>query len=86
MCNVGPMSASDFFSFCDETCNSAECGYDAGDCGIENFHYLHRVSFTYDVGQKQYDFVLPDGDTVAYLNISEIFARFEEVFNDLLVV
>ena len=30
--------------FCDATCNTAECGYDSGDCGFERYERLHQES------------------------------------------
>ena len=30
--------------FCDTTCNTAECGYDCGDCGFEHFERLYQES------------------------------------------
>ena len=29
-------------SFCDDSCNVAECGYDAGDCGYSKFINLYQ--------------------------------------------
>ena len=40
---------------------------------------MHEVPFTYTSGQKTYNFSLPTGATIAFLNISQIFRRFEEV-------
>lgn len=35
--------------FCDNACNVKECGFDAGDCGIENFNQLFSAYVTEEV-------------------------------------
>ncbi len=32
--------------YCDSSCNNFVCGYDAGDCGLDNFRDLHSVVVT----------------------------------------
>merc|ERR1719471_1959121 len=65
--------------FCDATCNVQECAFDSGDCGVSKYRKLHEVPFKYTSGQGTYNFTLPTGATIGFLNISQIFRRFEEV-------
>ena len=46
---------------------------------MSKYRKLHEAPFTYSSGQKTYNFSLPNGATVGFLNISQIFRRFEEV-------
>ena len=38
--------------YCDQSCNVAQCGYDAGDCGLERFPELYSVDL--DKGEEHY--------------------------------
>ena len=55
--------------YCDVACNVANCGYDAGDCGISQFHELYHT----DIDQNTQTVKLPQGVSVLYFNISKPF-------------
>lgn len=57
--------------YCDVTCNVAQCGFDAGDCGIEKFGELYHI----DVDEKTHTVDIPQGVTVLYFNISKVFGE-----------
>ena len=54
--------------YCDVACNVAQCGFDAGDCGITQFNELYHV----DVDQDTQTVDLPRGISVFYFNISKV--------------
>lgn len=57
--------------YCDVTCNVAQCGFDAGDCGVAQFGELHHI----DVDEKTHTVNIPQGLSVLYFNISEVFGN-----------
>ena len=67
------------FRFCDESCNVAECAYDAGDCGVHKFKYLHEEPAFQNPSTWPNQFNLPPGVTVAFWNVSLVFRDFDEV-------
>lgn len=46
--------------YCDTSCRIPACGYDAGDCGIDDFPELYSISLTEDSAPNQ-TFVIPLG-------------------------
>ncbi|KFM76285.1 N-acetylglucosamine-1-phosphotransferase subunits alpha/beta, partial [Stegodyphus mimosarum] len=44
--------------YCDRACNVQACGFDAGDCGVENFHKLPELVLSKDHTQ----YYLPEGE------------------------
>ena len=57
-----------------------ECGYDAGDCGIENFAAnLYQVPFIFNASIKDWNFKVPDGKTVAYWDMTQVFNQYVEI-------
>ncbi|XP_071809115.1 N-acetylglucosamine-1-phosphotransferase subunits alpha/beta-like [Asterias amurensis] len=56
--------------YCDQTCNVAECGFDAGDCGTANFHRLYRVDI-----KGPANITVPQGVAVLYINLTHIFGE-----------
>ncbi len=44
--------------YCDSSCNTGLCGYDAGDCGIDNFHKLYQIKLT----NNNNTFIIPLGN------------------------
>lgn len=63
--------------FCDDSCNVGECGYDAGDCGIDNYSRLYQLpSFNQE---EVWSYILPCGTTVSYLNMSLLFSLYIDV-------
>ena len=57
--------------YCDVACNVAQCGYDAGDCGITQFPELYHI----DINQNTDVVHLPRGVSVLYFNISRLFGE-----------
>ena len=57
--------------YCDVACNVAQCGFDAGDCGISQFNELYHV----DVNHDSQSVTLPRGISVLYFNISTFFSE-----------
>ena len=67
-------------SFCDASCNNAECGYDAGDCGTTNYARLHEVRLASNLSSRpSLHFTLPVGTTVAFWNVSALYREYQEV-------
>ena len=64
--------------YCDVACNVAQCGYDAGDCGIAQFHELYHI----DIDQNTHVVDLPQGVSVLYFNISKVFAKGKVISGD----
>ncbi|XP_064599893.1 N-acetylglucosamine-1-phosphotransferase subunits alpha/beta-like [Liolophura sinensis] len=54
--------------YCDQSCNVQNCGFDAADCGTENFHQLYGIQFEAD--KKEY--FIPQGEFVFFLNLSSL--------------
>ena len=57
--------------YCDVACNVAQCGFDAGDCGVAQFHELYHI----DIDQNTHEVHLPQGVLVMYFNISKVFGE-----------
>ena len=57
--------------YCDVACNVAQCGFDAGDCGIAQFHELYHI----DIDQNTHEVRLPQGVLVLYFNLSKVFGE-----------
>ncbi|GFR22148.1 hypothetical protein TNCT_294681 [Trichonephila clavata] len=55
--------------YCDKACNIRECGYDAGDCGLENFHKISQLVLL----PEQSFYSLPDGENIGYFNLTDFF-------------
>jgi len=76
-------------SFCDDVCDVAECGFDAGDCGHVEIRFkavLDEIKPSYDTKLSSFDLQLPAGSTVGYWNVSGAFEAFDEVglaYNDV---
>lgn len=55
--------------YCDRACKSAECGFDAGDCGIELLvEGLHGVQVSLETSLVE----LPEGCAAAFLNLTGV--------------
>ncbi|KAI1285369.1 N-acetylglucosamine-1-phosphotransferase subunits alpha/beta [Halotydeus destructor] len=53
--------------FCDRACNVAECAFDMGDCGLEQFSQLESVHLETD--KRQYN--VTTNSTALYVNLSQ---------------
>ena len=49
--------------YCDSSCNVFTCGYDAGDCGVEDFDKLYHVDITHNTPMNN-TFIIPLGKPV----------------------
>ncbi|CAE1268162.1 GNPTAB [Acanthosepion pharaonis] len=52
--------------YCDDPCNVYECGFDAGDCGIQHYNELHHINFV--PGQAVYK--VDPGQNIFYFNLT----------------
>ena len=69
-------------SFCDDSCNVAECGYDAGDCGYakyENLYQAPAINISKINKNGNWSVELPKGTTVAFWDFSKMFEILVEV-------
>ena len=69
-------------SFCDDSCNVAECGYDAGDCGYakyENLFQAPALNISKINKNGNWSVELPKGTTVAFWDFSKLFEILIEV-------
>uniref|UniRef100_F6ZDG1 N-acetylglucosamine-1-phosphotransferase subunits alpha/beta n=1 Tax=Ciona intestinalis TaxID=7719 RepID=F6ZDG1_CIOIN len=57
--------------FCDQACNTYECGFDAADCGISNFDKAYKIPGL--INESVYQ--IPDGQHLAYIDLSKKFAK-----------
>ncbi|XP_077995035.1 N-acetylglucosamine-1-phosphotransferase subunits alpha/beta-like [Glandiceps talaboti] len=55
--------------YCDQSCNVGDCGFDAGDCGTQNFDKIYSESINKDTKLV----VLPQGLQVAFFNVTPVF-------------
>ncbi|XP_033751371.1 LOW QUALITY PROTEIN: N-acetylglucosamine-1-phosphotransferase subunits alpha/beta-like [Pecten maximus] len=63
--------------YCDTTCNKLECGFDTGDCGIDNFHQLYRVNLLPSLTH----YTIPKGETVIYFNLTSLVGLKGSIFH-----
>ena len=68
-CNSGCINTWLGDRYCDNACRVKSCGYDAGDCGTENWNEL----FSIQVKKSGGDYITPLGTTAMYLNFSDVF-------------
>ncbi|KAK8733624.1 hypothetical protein OTU49_006396 [Cherax quadricarinatus] len=55
--------------YCDHSCNIEACGFDGGDCGLDNIRHLHRLPTPASYNST---YVLPQGIMAAWMNISSL--------------
>ncbi|XP_022082815.1 N-acetylglucosamine-1-phosphotransferase subunits alpha/beta-like isoform X2 [Acanthaster planci] len=67
-CNPGCANSWIADRYCDQTCNVAKCGFDAGDCGVDNFPHLFGVDIKGPV-----NITIPKGVTAFFLNLTVVF-------------
>ena len=79
LCAPGCLNTWIADKYCDESCNVAECAYDAGDCGIDDFDNLKACCELGDI-EAEHRFVMSAGQTVAFWNLTKSYEehRFEE--------
>ena len=65
--------------YCDEACNTPECAFDAGDCGVEKYRLLYEVTASGKIFHWPDSYTLPNGTTLAFWNLTEAFQEFDEV-------
>ena len=67
-------------NYCDDACNVKSCGYDAGDCGIQKFsENLYHVPFNFNSSLKDWNFTIPDRQTVAYWDMTKVFNQYVQI-------
>ncbi|XP_012941088.1 N-acetylglucosamine-1-phosphotransferase subunits alpha/beta [Aplysia californica] len=54
--------------YCDQSCNTYDCGYDAGDCGVSRYDLMYGQ--TLQAEKTQY--VVPAGEHSAYFNLTDL--------------
>ncbi|KAK7480398.1 hypothetical protein BaRGS_00028317 [Batillaria attramentaria] len=57
--------------YCDQACNHLPCGFDAGDCGTDNFHHMHGIVLRTDSTVLQH-YHIPDGESLAFFNLTDL--------------
>lgn len=70
-CHPGCLNAWLADRYCDTVCNHAECGYDAGDCGVEKLRRFPHLYLTVD----EAEYYTPLGATIIVLNASGLLAE-----------
>ncbi|XP_061181061.1 N-acetylglucosamine-1-phosphotransferase subunits alpha/beta-like isoform X2 [Saccostrea echinata] len=67
-CNKGCATSWLADRYCDTSCNVHNCGYDVGDCGVNNYKDLYEIKL-YGNTTK---YAVPPGETIAFLNLTEL--------------
>ena len=70
-CNTGCAATWVGDRYCDAACNVAKCGFDAGDCGVDQFFQLYGVVVT--MATKNVN--IPSGVDAMYFNLTLIFGN-----------
>lgn len=70
--------------FCDQVCNNAECGFDLGDCGTDNFNLIYGLDFH----PNRRIYYYPSDSKAIYFNFNKYFDanhryRIEEEFSEI---
>ncbi|KAK7070841.1 hypothetical protein SK128_002684 [Halocaridina rubra] len=55
--------------YCDHSCNVRACGFDGGDCGLEDIKSLHEIPIPVSTNTS---YILPKGVFAAWMNISKL--------------
>ncbi|XP_076815402.1 N-acetylglucosamine-1-phosphotransferase subunits alpha/beta-like isoform X2 [Clavelina lepadiformis] len=71
-CRPGCSTAWLADKFCDQACNTHECGFDAGDCGLANYEKVYKLASKLKNGTTYH---LPPGKLVGYVEISKTFEK-----------
>ncbi|ESO99577.1 hypothetical protein LOTGIDRAFT_238796 [Lottia gigantea] len=69
-CNTGCANTWIADRYCDTACNVKVCGFDAGDCGVEQYGDLYGIMLSKDINTYH----IPVGITEAYFNLTEVFS------------
>ena len=70
-CNTGCADTWVGDRYCDAACNVAQCGFDAGDCGVSQFSKLFNI----DVTVTTQDVSIPLGIEAMYFNLTKVFGN-----------
>uniref|UniRef100_H2Z4G5 N-acetylglucosamine-1-phosphotransferase subunits alpha/beta n=1 Tax=Ciona savignyi TaxID=51511 RepID=H2Z4G5_CIOSA len=57
--------------FCDQACNTYECGFDAADCGLSNYQKAYKLPRL----TNGTTYLIPDGQHMAYFDLSKTFSK-----------
>lgn len=52
-----------------QACNSFQCGFDAGDCGLTDYYKMYKITAKLNNGST---YQVPDGRHAAYVELSEV--------------
>lgn len=72
-CSSGCLSTWVGDRYCDNACNIFKCGYDAGDCGIDQLKEIYSINVTNTTSSTPPVFVIPLETQAMYFNLSFIF-------------
>ena len=67
----------EFFIFYLKACNNKNCGFDLGDCGLNNFKDIYRIDLD-EASDKEMLFELPTETTLFYVNFTNLFSNKSE--------
>lgn len=73
-CHAGCLNAWLADHYCDTVCNHPECGYDAGDCGMEKLRKFPHVQ----LNENQREYYTPPGAAVIVFNTSGLHLPIQE--------
>ncbi len=68
---------NNFFIFYLKACNNKNCGFDLGDCGLNNFKDIYRIDIN-ESADKEVLFDLPTETTLFYMNLTNLFSNQNE--------
>ncbi|KAL5473979.1 hypothetical protein EMCRGX_G028549 [Ephydatia muelleri] len=68
-CSAGCLNAWLGDRYCDQACRVPQCGYDAGDCGVDQFSEL----FSIDVNASGGNYLIPPGTQAMFFNLTSLF-------------
>ncbi|XP_041367858.1 N-acetylglucosamine-1-phosphotransferase subunits alpha/beta-like isoform X2 [Gigantopelta aegis] len=70
-CNPGCANSWIADKYCDTACNVLECGFDAGDCGVDHYDKLYGLDFS--LNKTHYN--LPPGVNMAFFNLTDVLGK-----------
>uniref|UniRef100_K1PK27 N-acetylglucosamine-1-phosphotransferase subunits alpha/beta n=1 Tax=Magallana gigas TaxID=29159 RepID=K1PK27_MAGGI len=67
-CNKGCATSWLADRYCDTSCNVHNCGYDVGDCGVNNYRDLYEIK----IYRNSTYYKVPPGETIVFLNLTDL--------------
>ena len=68
-CSTGCLNTWLGDRYCDQACRTLQCGYDAGDCGVDQFGDL----FSINVNASGGNYLIPPGTQAMFFNLTSLF-------------